>query len=87
MKHFHCTRCGYSFINYQALEPHHDKHLQDDQDSVRSTSIDPTFVPKTRPDSPMDGPITTSLSSNDSPMKSQGNYIKFDVNNLCIYHP
>ena len=71
MKHFHCTRCTYSFINYQALEPHHDEHLQAEQELGQSSSLDQSFNIKVRPDSPMDAP-SSSISSSDSPSKNQG---------------
>ncbi|XP_018008761.1 zinc finger protein castor homolog 1 isoform X3 [Hyalella azteca] len=71
LKHFHCTRCGYSFVNYQALEPHHDKHLQEDQDSALSSSMEQPFTSKARSHSPMEAPPACSLSASESPLKSQ----------------
>ncbi|RXG51755.1 Transcription factor castor, partial [Armadillidium vulgare] len=77
-KHFHCTKCGYSFIRYQAMEAHNEKHQQeedDDQTSHTLGPLSPIYLQKQRPDSPMDTPSNSCLSTpsegSETPSKSQ----------------
>ncbi|XP_068222257.1 zinc finger protein castor homolog 1-like isoform X3 [Palaemon carinicauda] len=66
-KHFHCTRCGLSFVRYQMMESHAEKHLQEDGGQVHSLGPQsPIYLKRPRPDSPMETP-----PSAEGPNKSQ----------------
>ncbi|XP_069193805.1 zinc finger protein castor homolog 1 isoform X8 [Procambarus clarkii] len=70
-KHFHCTRCGFSFVRYQTLESHAEKHQQEDG-VIHTHSLgpqSPIYLKKPRPDSPMDAP--TATADRESPSKAQ----------------
>ncbi|CAL4065187.1 unnamed protein product [Meganyctiphanes norvegica] len=68
-KHFHCIRCGYSFVRYETLESHAEKHQQEDEGVHRHSlgPVSPIYLKKqpSAPDSPMEPPS----SSTDSPNK------------------
>lgn len=85
-KHYHCTRCGFSFVRYQTLESHAEKHQQEEEGSS-SHSLgpqSPIYLKKLRPDSPMDNTSATS-GEPESPSKSQGWFVTFDNLALCRY--
>ncbi|XP_066959329.1 zinc finger protein castor homolog 1-like [Macrobrachium rosenbergii] len=68
-KHFHCTRCGFSFVRYQMMESHAEKHLQEEGSSGQGHSLgpqSPIYLKRPRPDSPMETP-----TSAEGPNKSQ----------------
>ncbi|XP_042237575.1 zinc finger protein castor homolog 1-like isoform X2 [Homarus americanus] len=70
-KHFHCTRCGFSFVRYQTLESHAEKHQQEDG-AAPTHSLgpqSPIYLKKPRPDSPMDAP--SAVGDRESPSKAQ----------------
>ncbi|KAG0728909.1 Transcription factor castor [Chionoecetes opilio] len=70
-KHYHCTRCGFSFVRYQTLESHAEKHQQEEEGGS-SHSLgpqSPIYLKKPRPDSPMDTP--TASGDPESPNKAQ----------------
>ncbi|CAL4065186.1 unnamed protein product, partial [Meganyctiphanes norvegica] len=69
-KHFHCTRCGYSFVRYQTLESHAETHQQEDE-GVHRHSLGPQSPiylkkPSVTPESPMERQTSTA----ESPLKS-----------------
>lgn len=70
-KHFHCTRCGFSFVRYQTLESHAEKHQQEDEGAPTHSlgPQSPIYLKKPRPDSPMDAPVASG--DRESPSKSQ----------------
>ncbi|XP_042893535.1 zinc finger protein castor homolog 1-like isoform X2 [Penaeus japonicus] len=80
-KHFHCTRCGFSFVRYQTLESHAEKHQQEDEGvavagggGATHHSLgpqSPIYLKKPRPDSPMDTPASGGHAGRDSPSKGQ----------------
>lgn len=79
-KHFHCTRCGFSFVRYQTLESHAEKHQQEDEGVAVAGGAthhslgpqSPIYLKKPRPDSPMDTPTPGGPAGRDSPSKGQG---------------
>ncbi|MCL4131850.1 UNVERIFIED_CONTAM: hypothetical protein GTU68_066709, partial [Idotea baltica] len=76
-KHFHCTKCGFSFVRYQVMEAHAEKHHQQEENTSTHSlgPLSPIYLQKPRPDSPMETPANNSLGSSvegsDTPLKSQ----------------
>nr|XP_053646335.1 zinc finger protein castor homolog 1-like isoform X9 [Cherax quadricarinatus] len=86
-KHFHCTRCGFSFVRYQTLESHAEKHQQEDG-AVHTHSLgpqSPIYLKKQRPDSPMDAP--TAGADRESPSKAQQDLSPPVVKSSGIFYP
>lgn len=84
-KHYHCTRCGFSFVRYQTLESHAEKHQQEEEGGS-SHSLgpqSPIYLKKPRPDSPMETPAASG--DPESPSKAQGWFATFVIMKYILY--